>query len=69
MNPAIKKLESQASKTLLELLDDMFASCDDLYFDSPFGSVYEAFGENCRLLSERGDDCAPVAELLDGPVG
>jgi hypothetical protein len=44
-------------------------ACDDLYFESPFGSAYEAFGENCRLLAERGEDCALVAELLDGPVG
>lgn len=44
-------------------------ACDDLYFESPFGSAYEAFGENCRLLTERGEDCALVAELLDGPVG
>ena len=44
-------------------------ACDDLYFESPFGSAYEAFGENCGLLAERGEDCALVAELLDGPVG
>lgn len=44
-------------------------ACDDLYFESPFGSAYEAFGENCRLLAERGEDCALIAELLDGPVG
>ncbi len=28
-----KQLQKQCSKTLLALLDDMFASCDDLYFD------------------------------------
>lgn len=33
MNPALKKLESQASKSLMDLLGDMFASCDDLFFD------------------------------------
>lgn len=44
-------------------------ACDDLYFESPFGSAYESFGENCRLLGERGEDCGIVAELLDGPVG
>lgn len=33
MNPAIKQLENQASATLISLLDDMFASCDDLFFD------------------------------------
>jgi hypothetical protein len=44
-------------------------ACDDLYFESPFGSAYEAFGDNCRLLAERGEDCALVADLLDGPVG
>ena len=29
----IKQLEQQCSRTLLTLLDDMFASCDDLFFD------------------------------------
>ena len=33
MKPAITRLEAQASTTLLTLLDDMFASCDDLFFD------------------------------------
>ena len=35
MNKAaiIKQLEQQCGKTLLTLLDDMFASCDDLFFD------------------------------------
>ena len=33
MNPAIKRLEKQSDTTLVSLLDDMFASCDDLFFD------------------------------------
>ena len=35
MNKAaiIQQLEQQCSQTLLTLLDDMFASCDDLFFD------------------------------------
>ena len=35
MNKAaiITQLEKQCSQTLLTLLDDMFASCDDLFFD------------------------------------
>lgn len=33
MHPAIKQLEKQSSTTLLSLLDDMFGSCDDLFFD------------------------------------
>lgn len=44
-------------------------ACQELYFASPFGSVYEAFGDNCQLLVDRELDCAIVAELLDGPVG
>jgi hypothetical protein len=44
-------------------------ACDGLYFDSPFGSAYEAFGDNCQLLADRNDSCALIAELLGGPVG
>ena len=43
--------------------------CNDLFFDTPIGSAYEAFGRYCEPLVERGEDCALVAELLDGPVG
>ena len=45
------------------------SACSDLYFGSQFGSAYEAFGDNCQLLVDRGEDCALVAELLAGPVG
>jgi hypothetical protein len=39
-------------------------ACSDLYFDSPFSSVYEAMGNACGVLIERDQDCALVVELL-----
>jgi hypothetical protein len=45
------------------------SACSDLYFESPFGSVYERFGSACGDLVRAGRDCARLADLLGGPVG
>ncbi|MCL3860599.1 hypothetical protein [Actinotalea sp. K2] len=34
-------------------------ACDDLYFDSPWGSQYEEFGDTCGGREEGGTMCAP----------
>ncbi len=45
------------------------SSCNQLWFDSPIGSAYEAMGDACGALVDRGRDCSLPAELLGGPVG
>lgn len=44
-------------------------ACDDLFFDTPIGSAYEAFGRLCGDLVEVGKTCQNVAAWLGGPVG
>ena len=61
MNPAIKRLEKQASTTLISLLDDMFGSCDDLFFDlaSRASSNLEQnlYFESMREVRVQTEDC------------
>ena len=45
------------------------SSCSELWFASPIGSAYEAMGDACGVLIDRGRDCALPAHLLGGPVG
>lgn len=44
-------------------------ACDDLFFQTPIGSAYEAFGRVCGDLAEMGRSCENVAAWLGGPVG
>lgn len=44
-------------------------ACDDLFFQTPIGSAYEAFGRVCSDLTAVGHSCENVAAWLDGPVG
>ena len=44
-------------------------ACSDLFFETPFDSVYERVGSACGDLVRAGRDCATLAELLGGPVG
>lgn len=44
-------------------------ACLDLFFDSPFDSVYEALGDHCGALTEVGYTCEEIAAQLDVPVG
>ena len=37
-------------------------ACDDLYFDSEFGSEYEAFGFTCGNRMELQFDCTPLGD-------
>ncbi len=61
MNPAIKRLETQSSTTLLSLLDDMFASCDDLFFDlasrAQSNLEQNLYFESMREVRVRTEDC------------
>lgn len=61
MNPAISKLESQSSKTLLSLLDDMFGSCDDMFFDlasrAESNLEQNLYFESMREVRVRADHC------------
>jgi hypothetical protein len=43
-------------------------ACDDLFFQTPIASAYEAFGRVCGDLAATARSCANVAEWLDGPV-
>ena len=42
-------------------------SCDDLFFQTPIGSAYEAFGRVCSDLTAVGHSCENVAAWLGGP--
>lgn len=44
-------------------------ACVDLYFDTPFDSVYEALGDHCGALTEAGYGCETIASWLDVPGG
>lgn len=44
-------------------------ACDDLFFQTPIGSAYEAFGRVCSDLIAVGHRCENVAAWLAGPVG
>lgn len=44
-------------------------ACDDLFFQSPIYSAYEAFGRVCGDLTELGATCENAAEWLRAPVG
>ncbi|MFP5331424.1 MAG: hypothetical protein ACLGHX_03540 [Acidimicrobiia bacterium] len=44
-------------------------ACDDLFFQTPIGSVYEAFGRVCGDLAETARTCENAAAWLGGPVG
>ena len=61
MKPAIKRLEAHASTTLLALLDDMFASCDDLFFDlasrAQSNLEQNLYFESMREVRIRTEDC------------
>ncbi|MBT8149252.1 MAG: DUF1631 domain-containing protein, partial [Gammaproteobacteria bacterium] len=61
MNPAIKRLEKQSSTTLLSLLDDMFASCDDLFFDlasrAQSNLEQNLYFESMREVRVRTEEC------------
>ncbi len=35
-------------------------ACDDLYWQSPFGSAYEAFGATCGNVGPENSDCATL---------
>jgi hypothetical protein len=35
-------------------------ACDDLYWQSPFGSAYEAFGATCGNVGPESSDCATL---------
>ena len=44
-------------------------TCDDLFFQTPIGSAYEAFGRVCSDLTTAGHSCQNVATWLGGPAG
>ena len=44
-------------------------ACDDLFFQTPIGSAYEAFGRVCGDLTALGHTCENAASWLGGPVG
>lgn len=44
-------------------------TCDDLFFQTPIGSAYEAFGRVCSDLTTAAHSCENVAAWLGGPVG
>ena len=44
-------------------------ACLDLFFDSPFDSVYEALGDHCGALTDEARTCEAIATQLDVPVG
>ncbi|HVR32326.1 MAG TPA: hypothetical protein VMS74_06420 [Acidimicrobiia bacterium] len=44
-------------------------ACDDLFFQTPLQSAYEAFGRVCGDLIEVGRACENAAAWLGGPVG
>lgn len=44
-------------------------ACDDLFFQTPIGSAYEAFGRVCSDLTEVAYTCENAAAWLGGPVG
>lgn len=44
-------------------------ACDDLFFQTPIGSAYEAFGRVCSDLTTAVRSCESVAAWLGGPVG
>lgn len=44
-------------------------ACDDLFFQTPIGSAYEAFGRVCGDLTEVAYTCENAAAWLGGPVG
>ena len=44
-------------------------ACDDLFFQTPLQSAYEAFGRVCGDLTEVGRTCENAAAWLGGPVG
>jgi hypothetical protein len=45
------------------------ASCNNLFFEAPVDSEYEAFGDVCGSLLNAGKDCDLITEWLGGPVG
>lgn len=44
-------------------------ACDDLFFQTPIGSAYEAFGRVCSDLTTAIHSCENVATWLGGPLG
>ena len=44
-------------------------ACDDLFFQTPIDSAYEAFGRVCSDLTAVGHSCENVGAWLGGPVG
>lgn len=43
-------------------------ACDDLFFQTPIGSAYEAFGRVCSDLTEVAQSCENAAAWLGGPT-
>ncbi len=66
MNPTYKQLQSQSLSTLLSLIDDTFASCDDLFFDlaSRASSNIEQnfYFESMREIRIRSQHCRTLFE-------